>query len=401
MGLKSKVMFINRRKKILYSVLLVAVIAAGIKSYAYIKTENGLTGVNIVKPAQEESSINGIAKISAKTFGKASNVDFIIKNNTDGSMKTVKAFFENATNEWCYYLNSMEIVNGNYTIKTFAHNGNLQFQDAAKIKIENDGNGAPAPSILTKKNNEAVITEKKSEEKKEQEKIEMGKTEQAIAEIATSSNESAANAQATTTEANTQILNAVVKALSNIYDTINNNLAASETGEPETQAILEGKVAGTSDKKIIRKEDLPVKIIKNYTGEQSITSRPDPSMQQTPDDKKADEQKENITEKTEENNWFKYDLKLSGIENGKKISNEKMLSASCNNPLDSVIFIIDNLETPEIDYKFDALNNYGYYTYWTYKINPKDIKKGEYLLYARGTIDWYNYESPMIIISVE
>lgn len=368
--------------------------------------ENSLTGINIVKPAQE-SSVNGISRITAKTFGKASDVDFIIKNNADGSMKTVKAFFENAANEWSYYLNSMEIANGGYTIEALAHNGNLQFQDATKIKIENDGNDAPASNILTKKNDEIFITE----EKKEPEKIEIKQEEKVITETAASTiGESAASAiteeKAATTEANsqnqTQILNAVVKALSNIYDTINNNLIASENGEQIAQLpIPEGKVAGTTEKKVIKKEDLPVKIIKNYIGEQSITAHPDSTMAQTPNDKTADDKKTDITEKAEGNNWFKYDLKLNGIENGEKISNEKMLSASCNNPLDSVVFIIDNLNTPEIDYKFNALNNYGYYTYWTYKLNPKDIKKGEYLLYARGTIDWQNYESPMIIVEIE
>lgn len=371
-------------KKTLLSFFIIIFIAGAAKFYFRKNSSAKLEQINIVSPSSSAAA-NGIVKLSAKFLGNPSDVSFTLKNDKDEKIKSGNGFFESDSGEWVYYLNSMEVADGKYRLTADASLSNKDFHASQDIKIDNAGESSsaklasaiipPAVSPPPAKNKTAESPVKNGEPKKnDAQKENPPQTDKnKISDTVTQSNENLPD----------EILNGVIKALSGVYDAINNNLLAENLtlGYPApSETAPQGKVAGATVEKEPEKSDKAVEEPK----------------------KQEEAEKEEVKKNGgDDYGWFRYDLKISNIENKEVIASEKILNAKCNNPLDSVEFILDNLDTPDIDYTFNGVNNYGYYTYWTYKLNPKDIKKGEYLLYAKGTIDWHTYESPIIVIRIE
>lgn len=373
-------------KKSLLLFFIIVFMAGMTKFYFHADAIDKLERISIISPSSSASA-NGIIKLSAKFVGKPSNVKFTVKNERNEKIKSVNAFSEFDSGEWVYYLNSMELENGDYKLETYASSSDKSFSASQDIKIYNAGvsssskltaavnpPAAPRPTVPQEENKIADSPSNTPAEPRKDLEAEIENRretpENKIPDDAARKNERLPD----------EILNGVVKALSGVYDAINGNLLASNLNfEPPAQSETpQGKIAGAT----ARKEPEKVAEVNKET-------------------RKSEEAKKEEKKNTDDYGWFKYDLKISNIENNEIITSEKLLNAKCNNPLDSVEFILDNLNTPDIDYTFNGVNNYGYYTYWTYKINPRDLKKGEYLLYAKGAIDWHTYESPIIVIKIE
>lgn len=361
--------------KKLFSILgVVILLFGGITVYHFLHSGQRLAGIAIAKPAFN-STYNGIARISAKFVGPPLSVKFIFKNDLGEVVKEAAAYFENDTQEWVYYLNSMEFANGNYVLEALGKTEYSNFRDSLAIKINNDGNSSLSSTFADAQQDQSVQNDKASSSNDtliilaQNEKI-----EEESPQISTTNNNELISSS-TSLVLKEDLLNGVIKALSNIYDTVNNNLNENAT---ENNAInaqeLQPKVAGATAEKNDGVESEMKSTTTSAIADSKINS---------------------------EQSWFSYNLQISNVENQEIISDEKILAADCDNPLDTVEFILDDLETPEIDYTLKAVNNYGYYTYWTYKLNPKDIAKGQYLLYAKGTIDWHTYESPLVLVNIK
>lgn len=374
-------MFFSKDKKTIHILLLVAVIAISIYSYSYLNSKTSLSEITITNPA-EKSAINGVVKISAKTSGNADSVKFKLTDEKDKTVKELLAYYEN--NEWVYYLNSLELLDGTYSLNATASEDTIKKENYLSLKIEN---GMDEDILAHKKDfgesNDIVAENTKTKELPPIENL---------ASMAGANNEQQPpqqNEKIKQTATPKEIANAVFTALSNIYDTIDSNLSTT---------TITGQVAGAFQETTkTRKQENSETDKTNTTIEQ--LNQPAQAIEQPPQQTKND--KTSPTANPAANNWFNYNLKIIGLKNREIMKFPYTLSASCNNPLDSAEFILDNLETPEIDYTFKASNNYGYYTYWTYKLNSNDIATGDYLLYAKGTIDWLSYESPIIIVGVE
>ncbi|MFH1029745.1 MAG: hypothetical protein V1770_00620 [bacterium] len=386
-------MLIEKNKKIIYPLILVAAIFAGIYSYSFLISKAELAEIFILSPGSE--TVNGVVKISAKTVGTSDSVEFILKNEQNETIKEMLAYPEE--NEWVYYLNSLELVDGAYALESIATNNKISKKNSLSIRIENGFHEDLLAYTLEKQENKTpalIVPEKQVFEKTSpiNETISEAKPKQ-IGKAANSENK----------DNSKEIADAVLTALSNLYDTINNSISASSTEQTN------GKVAGATNHKIDESmnqkinepthssESLPQGEIKEAENKGEAANSTIPAISNESPKKENPSNQESVTE----NNWFRYNLKILGLENRETLKFPYTLSASCNNPLDSVEFIFDNLETEEIDYTFKSANNYGYYTYWTYKLNSGEIKKGDYLLYAKGTIDWHTYESPIIVVKVE
>ncbi|MFH0856402.1 MAG: hypothetical protein V1860_00705 [bacterium] len=367
-------------KKTILSLFIIIFIALSAKFYFSKNSSEKIERLSIINPSSSAKT-NGIIKLSAKFIGKPSNIGFAIKNSKDEIVKSGNGYYEYDSDEWVYYLNSLEIENGGYKMEARALSSNRNFLAVQDIKIDNAGY---SPEKLATVAKTPAISEPNAPAAKNEEPKSLVKTEEPQKNEVQKENTPAVISAAPQENQGSkdEIINGVVKALSNLYDAINKNLLAED--EDDLAALppkveQQGKVAGTSVEK----------------------APPETSEVVNEPEKNGDEEKKEEKPNDIDYGWFKYELKINDIENNELVKSEKMLNAKCNNPLDSLIFILDNLDTPEIDYTFNGENNYGYYTYWTYKLNPKNIKKGEYLLYAKGSIDWHSYESPMIVIRIE
>ncbi|OGF21994.1 hypothetical protein A2Y83_03210 [Candidatus Falkowbacteria bacterium RBG_13_39_14] len=406
--------FLNRKKNA-YILLLSVAILAGIKSYSYITSKTNLESIEITNPAPQ-STVNGVVRIAAKIFGKAENVKFTFTDNNGEIVKEAKGYFEVEDNEWVYYLNSLDIESGTYSVIAAALSKEGEKNNSISINIANDADSISFAKEMRERNEEKKEFDKESDSLKSQTPIEsLAVPELQLPEISEEPPKEENHPE--------KLAEAVVTALTNLYDEINNNLSTStnqgqvagafqenkktrkqenngasdelsEVNPPSSRILLDYGEASNKAKK--QENNEAIQQFSNITIEQYNNDEIPPTSNVDAEDKKPND----LNEPTEFN-WFNYKIKIIKIENHETLKLPYTLSASCNNPLDSLEFILDNLETPQIDYSFKASNNYGYYTYWTYKLGSEDIESGDYLLYAKGTIDWHSYESPMIIVRVE
>jgi len=410
-------------KKIILSMMAVVIILGGVKSYFYLISANKLTGVVLTNPVVD-SDVNGIIRLSAKTEGQANLVRFVIKKENENKIKTSDAYFEPDVKEWAYYWNTLGLKNGHYLIESYAFDKKRSYQASANITIQNDVEDDSIEFV-------DIANEKNAPEKlpKIQERTEDTKNINSPNAVSKDDDEQKLVNDKISVPAETvnkeNILSGIFKALDQIYYVLNDTTL-------DISASNEGKVAGESitkptdnngaselqnpELKTINVAEASVDLQHSEESPEQATYCVPPlaslaevateveavaQESQNSDNGQRRQTDTALSQDTESNNWFKYNLKITSHENKDAISKKTTLTASCNNPLDSVEFIMDSLETDELDYSFKAVNNYGYYTYWTYQIEPENIKKGEYLLYAKGFIDWYTYESPIIIVAVE
>jgi len=385
-------------KKISY-ILCIAIFILGIQSYFYISARAKEGGITFTSPTVD-NPLSDVTKISAKTIGTPQKVKFILKTKKKSAIKEANAYFEMSNKEWVYYLNSMEFSDNNYTLEAYAYYKNNIYTNTLDIIINNTEekytpkNNLKEPVALKKQNHKttsssnpllakiipllkekiniapelpdndlkiAAINEPKEKNKTEENKEEVKKENtdtnipENIVAVQDTTASSSQNLELNKNKAE-EIIGGVMKALSSVYDTINKELFPIHK---DLELEPQGKIAGAQ-----------------ITNEkQEKTDKPD--------------------------NWFQYNLTITDVENNETIKNKKEITVKCNNPLDSVDFILNNPSTPKIDYTFSATNKFGYYTYWDYTLNTQDIKKGQYFLYAKGSIDWTTYESPMIIVNIK
>lgn len=391
-------MLASRLKKIIPFFLLLIIFCI-IKCCSYFKSTSSIPSLKITSPSLN-SSCNGIIRIAAKTADKSNTVNFILKKeNNNETIAAFKPYFESDVGEWAYYWNTAGVENGNYIFeaKILDRDSNPRNITNRSFIIQNDIESALANAAG--KNTTSIPAFEESP-KIADEQLETSHPEINTAQKQTKIIEPNNGIESLNGEQE-KILAGVLKALDKIYSVISDRIGIAEEIE------IKGQVAGATSQEDnspacgaeVSESQIPEAAIKDaISSSSSETVMKKISGGQEIASTTIDIADENSAD---EHNWFRYDLKIISHENKEKISGIATLSAGCNNPLDSVAFIFDNLETKDIDYSFKAENNYGYYTHWAYKLNTADIKKGDYLLYAKGLVDWYTYESPMIIVKID
>lgn len=373
--------------KTIFLIIIIIVAVLGAKSYSYINSYSKLSDIIIINP-NHNSNLSGIVKISAKTIGAPSNLFFALKKSSGEQIAQVKAYFEPASREWVYYWNTIEAEDGDYKIEVWAYDKEKKYLRDLDIKISNHHKikrnaqeNTFSPEKETAMLEPSILKNKKEDNNSSSENNSKNIT-------ATQTPENTMLSQVKDIESSTlptsagngkdeKILLGVIKALSNIYDNIETNLTPTSS----SQVIYNPE-----------KNENPIKpsgIVAGESVEKNITTTT------------ATQVKEKTAGSIEGNNWFKYNIKITSHEDKDIISSKTSLSALSNNPLDSLDFIFDNPDTSEIDYTFRALNNYGYYTYWTYMLDPKILPQGEYFVSAKGSIDGHIYQSPLITLSIK